>query len=212
MVNILLFHRVWRRRDSVAYYHLLNCKYSPLRHFGWYCDDWLVLWTSPLEKLELFQMFLNSIHSNLQVTIEVVVNESWFLDLKLTLKDNKIQTAVYNKSTSSYLYLQADSRHHLPSILEIQKGVTLRLHKICSTEEEYSNESRGYKAYLTGRGHKLKIVKKPFNNVLNMSWQQSRIKKTKSANSKNRIAFCSNKGIISRALLKSMFIFLTIVK
>ena len=46
------------------------------------------------------------------------------LRLKLTLKDNKIQTTVYSKSTNSHLYLQADFCHHFPSILEIQKGVT----------------------------------------------------------------------------------------
>ena len=46
-----------------------------------------------MEKLELFLLFLNS-DSNLQFTIEVDGNELCFLDLKLTLKDNKIQTRV----------------------------------------------------------------------------------------------------------------------
>ena len=44
-----------------------------------------------------------------------------FLDLKLILKDNEIQTTVYNKPTNSHLYSQADFCHHLPSILRIQK-------------------------------------------------------------------------------------------
>ena len=66
-------------------------------------------------------MFLNSIDSNLQFTIEVGGNELCFLDLKLTLKDNKIHTTVYSKPTYSHLYLQADSCHHLPSILGIKK-------------------------------------------------------------------------------------------
>ena len=210
MVNILLFHRVWPRRDSVVYHYLPNCKYPPLRYFSWYCDGCLVLWTDPLEKLGLFLMFVNSIHSDSQVTIEVAVNESCFLDLKLTLKDNKTQTAVYNEPTNSYLYLQAVSYHHLPSILGIQKGVTLRLHRIFSTEEQYSNKSRGYKAYLIGRGHKLKNVEKPFNDVLNMPQQQSRLKKTLTG-----LLFVVTIipwDVILRTLLKSMFIFLTIVK
>ena len=46
----------------------------------------LALWTGPLEKLELFLMFLNLIDSNLQFTIEVGGNELCFLDLKLILK------------------------------------------------------------------------------------------------------------------------------
>ena len=40
--------------------------------------------------------------------MEVGGIKSCFLDLKLTLKDNKIQTTVYSKPTNSYLYLQAD--------------------------------------------------------------------------------------------------------
>ena len=68
-------------------------------------------------------MFLNSIDSNLQLIIQVGGSELWLLDLKLTLKDNKIQTTVYRKPTDSHLFLQADSCHHLPSILGIQKGV-----------------------------------------------------------------------------------------
>ena len=95
--------------------------FQEMRYFGRYRDDCLALWTGPLQKLELFLMFLNSIDSNLQFTIEVGGNELCFLDLKLTLKDNKIYTTVYSKPTYSHLYLQADSCHHLPSILGIHK-------------------------------------------------------------------------------------------
>ena len=101
-----------------------------------------------------------------------------------------IHTTVYSKPTDSHLYLQADSCHHLPSILGIQKGVALRLRRICSTDEEFNNKSKEYKAYLIGRGHKLKNVEKSFNVALNMSRQQSRIKKMKSTNSENEIVFC----------------------
>ena len=58
-------------------------------------------------------MFLNFIDSNLQFTKEVGGNELRFLDFKLTLKDNKIQTTVFNKTIDSHLCLQADSCHHL---------------------------------------------------------------------------------------------------
>ena len=165
--------------------------FQEMRYFGRYRDDCLALWTGPLEKLELFLMFLNSIDSNLQFAMEVGGIELCILDLKLTLKDNKIHTTVYSKPTDSHLYLQADSCHHLPSILGIQKGVALRLRRICSTDEKFNNKSKEYNAYLIGRGHKLKNVEKSFNDALNMSRQQSRIEKTKSTNSKNKIVFCS---------------------
>ena len=80
-----------------------------MRYFGQYRGDCLALWIGPLGKLELFLMFLNSLDSNLQFAIEIGGNELCFLDLKLTLTDNKIQTTVHSKPTDSHLYLQADS-------------------------------------------------------------------------------------------------------
>ena len=162
-----------------------------MRYFGRYRDDCLALWTGPLEKLELFLMFLNSVDSNLQFTIAVGGNELCFLDLELTLKDNKTHTTVYSKPTDSPLYLQADPCHHLPSLLGIQKGVALRLRRVRSTDEEFNNKSNEYKVCLIGREHKLKNVEKFFNDALNMSRQQPVIKKTKSTNSKNKVVFCS---------------------
>ena len=73
-------------------------------------------------------MFLNSIDSNLQFTVEVCGNELYFFDLKLTLKDNK-------------------------TILGIQNGVALRLRRIYSTDKEYDNKSKEYKAYLKLASH-----------------------------------------------------------
>ena len=124
-----------------------------------------------MEKRDLFLMFLNSTDSNFQFTIEVSGNELCFLDLKLTLKDNKIQTTVYSKPTDSHLHLQVDSCHHLRSILGIQKGVALRLRRICSTDQEYNNNSKEYKAYLIGRGHKLFCARNDVINVRTL-WSQ----------------------------------------
>ena len=131
-------------------------------------------------------MFLNSIDSNLQFTIEVDGNELCFLDLKITLRDNKIQTTVNSKPSYNHLFLQANSAT-IYLILGIQKGVALRLCIICSTDEEYNK----YEAYLIDRGHKLKNNENSFNDVVNISRLQSRIKNTKNINSKNKIVFCS---------------------
>ena len=74
-----------------------------MRYFGRCRDDCLALWTGPLEKLELILMLLNSIDSNLQFTKEVGGNELCFLDLQLTLEDNKIQTTVYLKDYAEFI-------------------------------------------------------------------------------------------------------------
>ena len=105
------------------------------------------IWTGSSEKLELFLIFLDTIDTidyRLKFTIDIGGKELSFLDLKLILKDNKIQATVYSKPTDSHLYLLilTDSCHHLLSILGIQKVVTLRLRRICSTNEDFNNKSK----------------------------------------------------------------------
>ena len=129
-------------------------------------------------------MFLNSIDSNLQFTVEVGGNGLCFLDLKSILKD-KYYTTVYSKPSDSHLYLQTDSCHHFRNT----KNGCFKICRILSTDEEFNCKSKEYKAYLIGRGHKLKNVEKSFNDALNISRQQSRIKKTKSTNSENKVVF-----------------------
>ena len=106
------------------------------------------------------------------------------------MKDNKIQTTVYRKSLiATYIYSQTLS----PFILYLRnaKGVALRLPRISLTDKEYNNKSKEYKAYLNGRGHKLKNTEKCYNDILNLSRQQSLMKNTKSNNSKSKIVSCS---------------------
>ena len=161
--------------------------FQEMRYFGRYRDDCLALRNGPLQKLELFLMFFNSIDSNLQFTIEAGENELCFLDLKLILKDNKIHTTVYSKPTDRYLYLQADSCHHLPSILGMQKGVALRLRRICLTDEEFNNKSKEYKAYLIDKRHTLKNVEKSFNDAFHDS--NLALRKRKALTGKTRFFF-----------------------
>ena len=114
-----------------------------------------------------------------------------FLGLKLTLKYYKIEPTVYSKPTdNSHLHLQADSCHHLPSILRIQKGIAERFYAEFSTDEEYSNKSKGYKAYLIGTGHILKNVEKPFDDVLNVT--TAIIKKQKTLTVKTALLFVTS--------------------
>ena len=53
-------------------------KYSPKNEIGPCGDDCLALWTGPFDKLELFLMFLKSIDSNLQLTVEAGGNKLCF--------------------------------------------------------------------------------------------------------------------------------------
>ena len=82
-----------------------------------------------------------------------------------------------SKSTDSHLYLYSTSCHKPFSINGIQKGVALRLRRICSTTEEYQNKAKEYSSYLVARRHNPKNVKSTFDEIENASRSVPRKKK-----------------------------------
>ena len=87
------------------------------------------------KRLHDFLKFITSIDSNLQLSMEIGGTSLDSLDLRITIVDNKLHTTVYSKPTDSHLYLQAESCHQNSTFNGIQKGVALRLRRICSTDE-----------------------------------------------------------------------------
>ena len=88
-----------------------------------------------------------------------------FLNLKISIVGNQLFTTVYSKPTDGHLYLQNSSCHNRRSILGIQKGVALRLIRICSSDDEYDRQSVVYKKYLLDRGHEAGKVTEAFDAV-----------------------------------------------
>ena len=74
------------------------------------------------------------------------------------------------------MYLHADSIHPKSTFTGIRKGVSLRLRRICSTDEEFNERSKEYKAYLVARGHNSASVLKEFDRTANLTRTQARVK------------------------------------
>ena len=130
-----------------------------------------------MERLCQFRDYLNSLDPNLKLKMTVGENdELTFVDLRITLKNNKLFTTVYSKPTSSQIYLHADSIHPKSTFTGIQKGVSLRLRRICSTDEEFNERSKEYKAYLVARDHNPASVLKEFDRTANLIMTQAGVK------------------------------------
>ena len=108
--------------------------------------------------------------------------------MKISIVDYKLVTTVYSKPTDSHLYLQSNSCHNPKAINVIQKGVALRIRRICSSEQECLEKLKEYMAYLVARGHSPKKVKRTFENVGKMTRVEARVKKQRVIN-KNTIIF-----------------------
>mgnify|MGYP001794966372 FL=1 len=155
----------------------MNSGTPELRYFGRYRDDIFSLWCGSRDKLDNFFNYLNTLSDDLKFTMEVSVKEICFLDLRITNDNGKLNTTVYSKPTDSHLYLHSKSCHPKKSIVGIEKGVALRLKRICSTDQEFNNKRNEYSKYLVNRGHTQPSVNKAFKSVSSMTRDEARTPK-----------------------------------
>jgi hypothetical protein len=112
---------------------------EPLAWFR-FLDDIIFVWSHGEESLKNFfehmQSFgeVNKMKTSLKFTFEYGKSVP-FLDTTVTLKDGKIVTDLFCKSTDAHLYLRNDSCHPKNCMKGLAKGEFLRVHRICSSEE-----------------------------------------------------------------------------
>ena len=113
------------------------------------------------------------------------------LDLRISIVENKLTTTVYSKPTVFHLYPHADSCHKDSSIKGIQKSVSFRLRRICSSGNDYRAKYKEYTKYLTNSRHGLNSVHQSFSKIGKSSRQEA-WKKVKPRNTKNLIVFSTS--------------------
>ncbi|XP_071450589.1 uncharacterized protein [Hetaerina americana] len=89
---------------------------APLRpkHFFRYVDDTFIVWPHGTEALTEFLGHMNSVHPNIQFTMETEKNKRLpFLDILIERKrDGSLGHQVFRKPTHTDLYLNGRSHHH----------------------------------------------------------------------------------------------------
>ena len=90
-----------------AKYGLINKKFDGPKPelFGRYIDDCLGATSCTKEELERFIGFVNSFHPALKFTWEISETSVTFLDINISVQDNKLATSVHYKPTDSHSYL-----------------------------------------------------------------------------------------------------------
>ena len=76
-----------------------------------YIDDIFFIWTHGEEKLNFFVDDLNKYHLNINFTHESNKECINFLDLTVSLLDNKVSTDLHIKPTDRYQYLHYSCSH-----------------------------------------------------------------------------------------------------
>ena len=153
--------------------------FTELHTFYRYRDDCFTVWLGSIDRLNNFLDFINGLDPHLKFTMEIGYKELCFLDLKMSLQQNKISTSVYSKPTDSHLYLHGSSCHAGKSIDGISMGVATRLRRICSSDAVFHEQAREYKAFLAARDNNPRVINNSFDKISKQSRQQMRKKQKK---------------------------------
>ncbi|CAF0905513.1 unnamed protein product [Didymodactylos carnosus] len=104
---------------------------------------------------------INNWHANIKFTLEMEKNgELPFLDVLIIRSKNKYETTVYRKPTNTDLYMQFDSNQSRQYKLGLIKTLTIRILRICSTNEHQKKEIERLKEVLADNGYPSHIIRK----------------------------------------------------
>ena len=137
--------------------------------FGRYIDDCLGATSCTKEELERFIGFVNSFHPALKFTWEISETSVTFLEINISVRDNKLATSVHYKPTDSHSYLLYSSSN--PSHVEdsIPHSQFLRLCRLCSEDSDFNSKRDEMSNFFSERGYPDNILSKALTCVQNVN-------------------------------------------
>ena len=88
-----------------------------------------------------------------------------YLDVLVSIKDNRISTDVYCKPTDTHQYLDSKSCHPSHVKKGIPYGQALRVRRICNSDEVFDKRLKELKGQLVKRGFKKNMIENQFEKA-----------------------------------------------
>ena len=137
-----------------------------------FIDDIFIIWAGTHAQFQDFFNFLNSYHPTIKFDEpqhNVEENSCDFLDLKISIKNNKIQTDLFRKETSKPRALLPSSAHPGHITPNIVYSMAFRLMRICSSEDVFEKRLEELKIdFLMPRKYHPKVIDAEFKKVRNL--------------------------------------------
>ena len=133
-----------------------------------YIDDILLLWTLGEKELLQFLKWLNEQHEAIKFTWNYGKSQIPYLDVSLSIVDGRLVTDLHVKPTDANMLLPFHSSHSRHCMRSIPFGQSLRLRRICSTDELFHKRSEGLKQKLMKRGYPKTLLEAAITKVANM--------------------------------------------
>ena len=110
----------------------------PLQPAQWkrFIDDIFLIWPHEIEPLKEFINHLNKVHPTIKFTSKISSSQIPFLDLMIYIKDKKLHTRLYTRSSDRHMYLNYNSELPMSLKKSIPYSQFLRLMRIHLLEAE----------------------------------------------------------------------------
>ncbi|KAJ1184350.1 hypothetical protein NDU88_001158 [Pleurodeles waltl] len=132
-----------------------------------YIDDILIIWQGPLQTVDLFTNWINTLDPFLRFTAHVSRTQVPFLDLRIQIVDGKLVTDTYNKITDRNSLLLYESHHPKALRDNLPFSQFLRLRRNCSTVESFEAQARELKDKLQHRHYPTRIINPAYKRARN---------------------------------------------
>ena len=121
------------------------------------------------EELEWFISFVNSFHPALKFTWEMSETSVTFLNINISVQDNKLATSVHYKPTDSQHYFILYSSSHPSHIKDsIPYSQFLRLCRLCSEDSDFNSKCDEMSNLFSECCNPDSILSKALNHVQNV--------------------------------------------
>ena len=141
-----------------------------------YIDDISFIWTHGKEELKKFMEKFNNFTPNLRFTYESSEKSISFLDLIITVSEQKLKTTLHIKSTDRHHYLHYASSHPKHTKRSVVFSQTLSISRLCFEENDFKNYRSQMKSWFLKREYPEKLIE---NEIRKVKFGKERLKKAK---------------------------------
>ena len=133
---------------------------APVKPDLWlrYIDDLFMVWTKGEEGLKEFLTYINQAHDTIKFKWDWSHENINYLDVQVINNNGKIETDLYTKPTDKHQYLFHTSCHPGGCKRSIPYAQSMRLRRICSTQNIFEKRVIDLCQFLVARGYEESFV------------------------------------------------------
>ena len=153
-----------------------------------YIDDIVGATSLPLADLQRFINYTNSFHPALQFTHSITEESLPFLDILLSISNNRISTSIFYKPTDAHCLLNYESSHPKKCKDSIPYSQLRRLRRICSNDDDFHLKAEEMSSFFKQNNYPKHATQAALNKVKDLS-QDDALLPSNNATSNDRTPF-----------------------